>query len=1669
MQKCYISSRYSPTVDEWPPYQPRHYTTLALIHHKDKCTDATVISVTQELAVVGKIYHKEGLSASNSSLSHIPNLYSNTTKNISDIFKPVTASDGFTINPCIILIEGAPGIGKTVLAKEIAFQWAKNKLLIDKKILLLLFLRECNFKNIKSIEDLVEYVVKYSEMTKCLTKSFFQTEGKDLAIVFDGYDEISEDYRKSSIIADIIHRRLFAKCCLVITSRPTASSKLRNIVDCRIEIVGFTEEDRLDYIHTALQSNNDQVEALTCYLQSNPTINALCYIPLNMTILLCLVEDGIDKLPKTQTDMYRQFIEMTIVRYILKHDKNDSTVCNNIDNLPDPHKKVLKELAQLAYKTLKHDKIVFTLEEIKKACPNLTLTSSSWNGLGLLKAVRYSEIGHNCVTFHFLHFSIQEYMAAWYISTLSNNKQIKILKQKFWKHRYYNTWIMYVGITCGSSFALRHFLSGNHFHLTTKWHKTLNISNKYLKQKIKCLHLFQCLVESKNEGMTASVSQFFQDDHIDLSNQTLLPSDIITLGFFLIRSINKQWKMLNLAGCNIGSIGSSILCDAFLNNDSRHIITINRIDFSHNQLNFSSLKQLLNLFKSWHTSDIVIIDRRLNHDTKEIYAALEDAFISYKHNVQAVLQFRSLYFAREISFDSNMHMINFENIYLLNCKCDSSSSVAELLKNQKVNNVHLINSCFPKCYISEVCSVLLNNTAKGTNNNREIGLFVYSPALCDQDADEIGRLILNQMAYGVLLVISKSKIQGTINLVNLSNKLSKLELLNLIANFRIMCFKDVPTYPWRQDSCYKGDMASLLTNTLIGLLYTIVCNCYTCHLRIALREKDTLIAHNVSYNTVKNISSENKSVSTIYLSNCDIPSCKYNSICKYATKIYIYNGIVDESSLSTLSSKPLAKEVFIHSIHDFNKKATILSDLYRHSTILVSKNTLIGYKPTTEQVTLALHLEPSINILKLYNCRRNFDIFKQIVAVLVINKWTELHLVNCNIGEVECKILYRHLKAKECFTQLQELDISDNELQTKGAVIIFKALKGISILKKLYISNNSITQKAANDIAAVISCNTQLQELNISNNDLQTRGAVIISKALKGTCMLTKLNISKNNITHKVADNVAAVISCNTQLKEFEASDNYLQNEGAIIILKALQSVSMLTKLCISKNSITYDAANDIAAVISSNTHLEVLDISHNNLKTRGVIIISKALQGILKLTKLYIGSNNIKHKAAVDIAAAISCNSHLKEFDISNNNLLATENMTISKSLQGISTLTKLYIHKHTITDKVADGIATTISGNAQLKELDISDNNLQATKAMVILKALQHTCSLTKLCISKNNTTEKAADDIAAVISCNTLLQELDISENDLKTLGAIKIFKALQSVSTLVKLHISKNNITYKAAYDIAATVSHNTQLQELDISGNSLKTAGAIIIVKALQGICTLTKLYISRNSITDEAANGIAVAIQHNTQLQEFDMGLNKFRSSGITIITVALRNNANLRGLVIRDFHWLTDEAVYGISAVVSSSIKLQMFNFSGSRNLSVIKIRVIMRGLQSVFTLKRLNISRNNITDDLANDIVTALSCNIQLQEFDISLNSLQTPGTIKITKALQQISTLQKFYMNHNYVTSSASNDIAAVCSSNIQLKELDFSKNQFTVPEGYKLYQQCKSINSKIIIRY
>ena len=1502
MQQRYICSRFSFSVDEWPPYQPKHYTTLAFIHNKGKFTDAVRFFVAQELAVAGNINATQLCTLSNSN--------TNMTKNISDIFLPVMASDGSFVD-LHILIEGAPGIGKTVLAKEIAYQWAKNELLTSKKLLFLVFLRECFQKTMMSVEDLIQFVFRSSEMTSCLTKHLTKTDGKDTVIIFDGFDELSEENRKESIIVDIINRRILTKCCLVVTSRPTASSILHESVDRRVEIVGFTEEDRLDYIQTALESdnkqvngeqvNNEQVKALQHYLQCNSTINALCYIPLNMTILLCLVEDGIDKLPKTQTEMYKKFIEMTIVRFIKKYDK--SNIIINIAELFDPYNTLFVELAKLAYKALETDKIVFTLPEIEEGCPNLTMTSSNWNGLGLLKAVQCFNVqmGNDQVTFHFLHFSIQEYMAAWYISKLPDRKQIKLLQKTFWEHRYYNTWIMYVGITCGSSFALRHFLSGNWFQLYSKLFRSSKVSGKFLKHKMKCLHLFQCLLEANKEDIIKSVKQLFENNRIDLSNQTLLPSDLNTLGFFLIRYVNKQWDELDLSNCNIGSNGSNVLCDRLLDKDARGIVTIKMVKFSYNQLNFTSLIRLFGLFKCWHTSEIIITDY-VTHDVR----AIEDIVLQSSSTLVLVLIGPCL-FCKNTKSSKILDVLanaNIRSIYLLNCswmsKDSETTELFKMLGKQELNKVRVIGSSLNEFYILTLASRLLSN-------NSSVNMLVYDPTMSDQTADDISSFILSSYkdASGVVLIVSRNKIQGSVNTCSLTSELSALEMFNLSMYVRHLNSK---LCMWREHLESQVQNKEFIF-TFIKLLYKTDFNW---KLRITLWENDILIVHRTEFKNLDESIYLTNNISVVYLSSCNINELEYDVINEKCSTLHILNS---PDCVQLLHAKLLLKQSIPNKLFVYgNIKYTLMNSLiellsHDHlniSAVLAVNGIIAGIHPSNELIALAFQLQPSPTKWIL-STTDNISIFYQVIDALTVlpNEWTELDFTGCNIGDIECDIMYRAFRCKTCST-VRKLNISLSRLSISGIcdlvnIVLICGIKELNIngtndvLLDHFINN--LTFKQYSDIflsmtynhkVLQIICNislnkitakwnTQASELHIINCELQLDSTEVIDY-LHMTYTLLRLRIINCSISEAIINEIIQIF-LNRNI-ELTISDYRIIDDNGMI-RNLLTSREFFHKL-----KLNFLLSSDHWLCVHNMTkyQLHFIDRYFMNQAQPNSYATTTVIRNLEKIygDKIYSFEKGIL--SVVRFRA--------KAFQ-------ATSATKIIAALSNSTSLIIIDIENYNINDKNVDKLAAILHHNPQLQELYLNRNEIETNNAIKIIKALHSVVTLTKFSLCYDDITDEVADDIAAAIYCNTKLEELDLSGNDLRTEGIIKIAVALQSIVTLTKLNISNNNITCTAANAIAVAIAHNTHLQELNIGGNSLQVLGATMIARSLKNISTLTKLNMNDNKITGGAADDIAAAISCNNKLQDIDLSENNLYTVGAIKIMKALQGNHMLKELYL--------------------------------------------------------------------------------------------------------------------------------------------------------------------------
>ena len=128
--------------------------------------------------------------------------------------------------PLKMLIDGAPGVGKTTLSRKVSRMWAEGEL-FEKRywLVLLLHLRERAISNAKTIDELFYH--EDSDTQRVVVKFVKERSGDGVLIIFDGFDELSSYERsEQSLFLDICRGKILPKCAVVITSRPYASRSL---------------------------------------------------------------------------------------------------------------------------------------------------------------------------------------------------------------------------------------------------------------------------------------------------------------------------------------------------------------------------------------------------------------------------------------------------------------------------------------------------------------------------------------------------------------------------------------------------------------------------------------------------------------------------------------------------------------------------------------------------------------------------------------------------------------------------------------------------------------------------------------------------------------------------------------------------------------------------------------------------------------------------------------------------------------------------------------------------------------------------------------------------------------------------------------------------------------------------------------------------------------------------------------------------------------------------------------------------------------------------------------------------------------------------------------------------------------------------------------------------
>ena len=342
-----------------------------------------------------------------------------------------------------VLVEGAPGAGKTTLSWEVCKRWAEGNLFNQYSLVLLLRLRDEMVQSAETLKDIVLYPAE--ERLEEITRYLNDTGGTNTVILLEGLDELPQRLlTRPSIFTRLLDGTELPNATILVTSRPSATAQLwkkwKERISKHVEITGFTEDNIMEYAASIL--GQQELSKFNTYISTAHSIKQMMYVPLHSGIVVELYrmcKDSDKSLPTSKTALYTQLVHTILARHLTKHPtyKNDEIDIDDFTDLPDDICPLFRDLTELAYENVTRQQLIIKAED--KPIQHLDL---------MHEVVQQLPNKHKSQhTYTFLHLSIQEYLGAIHMSRMETSTQERLVESMFSKQHLRNMAMFLAAIT----------------------------------------------------------------------------------------------------------------------------------------------------------------------------------------------------------------------------------------------------------------------------------------------------------------------------------------------------------------------------------------------------------------------------------------------------------------------------------------------------------------------------------------------------------------------------------------------------------------------------------------------------------------------------------------------------------------------------------------------------------------------------------------------------------------------------------------------------------------------------------------------------------------------------------------------------------------------------------------------------------------------------------------------------------------------------------------------------------------------------------------------------------------------------------------------------------------------------------------------------------------------
>ena len=344
-------------------------------------------------------------------------VYSKHHTTLEKIGHPRRSSDK---QPRLILIEGAPGVGKTTFSGEFCHEWSQGKLLSDHKLLVLLPLRDNRVKSARNVSDLFQH----PQLQQAIAELSTCSGGEGVALWLEAWDELQENKRrKSSVFLDLVHGRVLPKATVIVTSRPWATQNLKATssgIDQHIEIVS-TPAIQLSRILSQDKVRPDVRTKLRDYVDKNPSVKAAMHTPVTADIVAEVFQwsqDTESPPPRTTTQLYTR---LTCKLLSGKTEGQKSGRMGSLEEVAAERKGGFVKMCRLAWEGIIKQQLTFSSDVV---------SALGGDTLGLTHKVRELHGGEDGqFSYHFIHLTLQEFLSAYHITQLPQDKQDQVIQE----------------------------------------------------------------------------------------------------------------------------------------------------------------------------------------------------------------------------------------------------------------------------------------------------------------------------------------------------------------------------------------------------------------------------------------------------------------------------------------------------------------------------------------------------------------------------------------------------------------------------------------------------------------------------------------------------------------------------------------------------------------------------------------------------------------------------------------------------------------------------------------------------------------------------------------------------------------------------------------------------------------------------------------------------------------------------------------------------------------------------------------------------------------------------------------------------------------------------------------------------------------------------------------